>query len=432
MDKELLKYFKDKYFKKSVKMVPCSEQLDDNVARNILDTLKRGASLIMATLLLSTAINVQATDGTFTLDAPYSRKGSMPSSTVELSKNDNENNVVTLGNRSSAGNEQNKKENTPFNIWSYNILMSTYSKTLFTENGWEHRKGELVKQILDGSPDIVCFQEMTDTMNAYLSNHLTEYGVFYGKASQSIFSCNQAIYYNKDRFTLLEGDKFYLSDTPEQESASFGADKRICVWAKLLDKVDNTTFYVYNTHYTYSAENKEARAKSSELINESISNLDSPVILLGDFNSNSKEQAYSILQESFANSVDVAETTINEGNTFHNFSTTEQEGKEAIDHIWLSTDESGVSQFSVSSYEVQRDYVDMLNLGNSGDKITAPSDHYAIGVEVTLNDKHSSSLNPQKVTSTYVGNRTKSGYDYISIEDLIPEDKKKGQDIMER
>lgn len=428
MDKDLFQYFKNKYLKRTVDLVPCSKQLnDDNVKGNKGNIFRKGASVLMATLLLASSMASKNKDGVYSFDGTYSDKGRMPSSSATTPEK-NTSNIIQLGDTTYTIDE--KKENTPFTIWSYNILMSSSSKVLFTENGWESRKGELVKQVISGAPDIVCFQEMTDKMNNYLSSKLTDYGVFYGKSSQSVWGCNQAIYYNKDRFELLEGDKFYLSDTPEQESDSFGADKRICVWAKLLDKENNSQFYVYNTHYTHSAINKDARAKSSELINQSIAQLDAPVILLGDFNSNSSENAYSILQESFANSLDIAEETINAGNTYHNFSTTEQEGKRPIDHIWLSTDDGGAPQFTVASYEVQRDYVDALNLDATED-ITAPSDHYAISAEVVLNDGNQGVMVEKETNyKNFIENGTAKD-DYISTEDLKvkKENNKKKEDM---
>lgn len=283
------------------------------------------------------------------------------------------------------------KENTPFDIWSYNILTETMGYKTDKANRWNSRKKLLVEQIQTASPDIVCFQEVTANMNSYLSKAMPEYDVSFQTKSTSPTASHLAIYYKSDRYDLIDSGKFWLSDTPLKESNSFGTDKRICAWVKLHDKVDDNDFYVYNIHYTYKSQDKEARKKSSELINKATAGLDAPVILLGDFNANTSEPAYQLLDGPFANSLNIADTIVDSGASYNGFNPNKYSKSKPIDHIWLSTNTQGTPEFTVSSYAVEDDYSEdfMAEYGTHEKPVrpVALSDHWAISARVTLDSE---------------------------------------------
>ena len=97
------------------------------------------------------------------------------------------------------------------------------------------------------------------------------------------FSC---ILYRRDRFTLLEGGTFWLSETPDEPGTRSwdSACNRVCSWGKFWDREAGRVFFFFNTHLDHVS--AEARQNGMKLILERIRRIagDLPVILAGDFN----------------------------------------------------------------------------------------------------------------------------------------------------
>lgn len=422
MEKTFLDYIREKAenIKNGIKNTfsPITENLNkNNVGGDWKNLFIKGGCIVMATLTLGTATVGMVAEDIGNTKSVYSTIGSMPSQTSPLptlttpsrktlptlSSNSTTTThlgsttqygttttgtTTNLGSTTSTSSSTSAEENTPFNIWSYNILTETTSYKHDKANRWDSRKNLLVDQIKTASPDIICFQEVTSNMNTFLSKNLSEYDVSFQTKSTSPSASHLAIYYKRDRYDLIDSGKFWLSDTPLQESNSFGTDRRICAWTKLHDKVDDTVFYVYNIHYTYKSQDKEARQKSSELINKATAGLDAPVILLGDFNANTSEPAYKLLDGPFINSLDAADTVVDSGATYNGFKPNKYSTSKAIDHIWLSNNSKGQAEFSVSSYCVEDDYSEefMAEYGTEANPVrpVALSDHWAVSATVTL------------------------------------------------
>jgi endonuclease/exonuclease/phosphatase family metal-dependent hydrolase len=103
-----------------------------------------------------------------------------------------------------------------------------------------------------------------------------------------------AILYRKDRFERLDGNTFWLSQTPEVVG-SVGWDAaypRIVTWAKFKDKQNGNIFYHFNTHFDHMGE--QARAESAKLILKKIKEIagEANVVLTGDFNCGDTEPPY--------------------------------------------------------------------------------------------------------------------------------------------
>lgn len=88
------------------------------------------------------------------------------------------------------------------------------------------------------------------------------------------------VFYNPEKFELLEHNSFGLSSTPSKNSD----DDKICSWGKFKGK-DGKEFYVFNVYFDTN-ESKE-RAASKRMILEKINAINKehlPCILTGDFN----------------------------------------------------------------------------------------------------------------------------------------------------
>jgi endonuclease/exonuclease/phosphatase family metal-dependent hydrolase len=106
-----------------------------------------------------------------------------------------------------------------------------------------------------------------------------------------------AILYRKDRFERLDGNTFWLSETPEK-AGSVGWDAalpRIATWVKLKDKETGVVFYHFNTHLDHIG--VEARNASAKLLLQKIKSIagENPAILTGDFNCGENEQPYQTI-----------------------------------------------------------------------------------------------------------------------------------------
>ncbi|MBS1145789.1 MAG: Endonuclease/exonuclease/phosphatase, partial [Proteobacteria bacterium] len=144
--------------------------------------------------------------------------------------------------------------------------------------------------------------------------------------------------YRRDRFEPLEYDHFWLSDTPEVIASSTWGNgvQRMVSWVRFRDRVTGRAFYFWNTHLDHEVQ--AAREKSAELIRQRIGRLptDSPLFLVGDFNSiAAANRTYDILtkEAGLTDTWSAARERRNEdANSFTGFGPLRHEG-ERIDWI---------------------------------------------------------------------------------------------------
>jgi endonuclease/exonuclease/phosphatase family metal-dependent hydrolase len=177
-----------------------------------------------------------------------------------------------------------------------------------------------------------------------------------------------AIFYKKEKFTLLKSGDFWLSETPDKPGFGWDARiNRICSWVQLKDKSTGKIFYCFNVHYDHQG--MVARKESSKLLLAKIRSIsgNDPVILTGDFNGDHTTEWYQsiahsgILKDSFR---EVEYPYVNNGsfqNFGRNFNTAD-----IIDHIFIS------AHFSVKKWGVLTD-------SYSG---KFPSDHFPVLAEI--------------------------------------------------
>jgi endonuclease/exonuclease/phosphatase family metal-dependent hydrolase len=104
-----------------------------------------------------------------------------------------------------------------------------------------------------------------------------------------------AILYRKDRFRLLDGGTFWLSDTPDVvgSKAWDAAFPRIVTWAMFKDKNTDRDFFHFNTHFDHQG--VQARDESAKLLLQKIQSIagESPVLITGDFNCTVHDTPYA-------------------------------------------------------------------------------------------------------------------------------------------
>ena len=209
-------------------------------------------------------------------------------------------------------------------------------------NSWNERRKLISEMLLRESPDIIGTQECLNYQVQDMASILPEYDwIGLGREGGS-YGEYMAIFFKKDRFTALEYDHFWLSDTPATiGSSSWGNDcTRMATWVKFQDRQTGATFYHLNTHLDHISE--EARVKGAELIIKKTDEFDadSPHIITGDFNTGTASDAHKIFLDkgNFIDAWDVAAETLNEElGTFNAFEDPSG-GEDRIDWILIKGD----------------------------------------------------------------------------------------------
>jgi endonuclease/exonuclease/phosphatase family metal-dependent hydrolase len=182
---------------------------------------------------------------------------------------------------------------------------------------------------------------------------------------------HSAIFFKKDRFTLLNKGDFWLSETPDQPSKGWDGKccNRICTWVYLEDKQTHKRFYYFNAHFDH--EGTTARLESSKLILQRIQTIagTQPVVLTGDFNCGQQSEPYLNIVNSGIISDAFRKTNFPYANngTFNGFGRTIGT-TEIIDHVFV-TDHFLVSRWGILSDSYLGKY---------------PSDHFPVLAEITL------------------------------------------------
>lgn len=231
------------------------------------------------------------------------------------------------------------------------------------KNQWENRVPIIKSFFIDSSPDLIGFQEVTHRQLLDLIQMLPAYG-FAGKGRKDGLEGGEynPIFYRKDRFSLLDKDTFWLSETPEQPG-SVGWDAqlpRIVTWVKLKDKESGKIIFHFNTH----VDNRgvEARFKSVDLLAGKIKEIagEVPVIATGDFNIRKDhprygKEPYIYLIETMSQRLQMesaefaAENVISAGATGNGFEEDwQQRPPNAVDYIFVNP------HLKVSTYQVDK------------------------------------------------------------------------------
>ncbi len=172
------------------------------------------------------------------------------------------------------------------------------------DNYWDHRRLLVASMIQFHEADLIGVQEAHRRQLDEISSDLPGFGwlgVSRSDGSQNPNPDNEfsAIMYRVDRFELLDGNTFWLSETPDLVSKGWDAAlPRIVTWAKFKDKLTGRIFFHFNTHFDHMG--VTARNESAKLIVASIETIagNHSVVLTGDFNCSDKDIPYQTISSS--------------------------------------------------------------------------------------------------------------------------------------
>lgn len=256
-----------------------------------------------------------------------------------------------------------------YQIATYNIRFDNPNDI---GNLWKDRSPHLINQIKFHKMDIIGTQEGLHHQLEEMKSALKFPYIGIGRDKGDTAGEFSAVFYNPEKFTVLEHDTFWLSESPDKPSKGWDAAlNRVCTWGKFQDKQGNT-FYVFNIHYDHVGQ--KAREESSKLVLKKIKEINKekfPVIFMGDFNVTPDNPAYAtVLENSDLNDGRKVSMTPPIGNqgTFNAFNW-ERLPDGIIDHIFVSP------EIKVLRHGILTD--------NYGKKY--PSDHFPVMIECALN-----------------------------------------------
>ena len=207
--------------------------------------------------------------------------------------------------------------NTAIKFMSYNVLVGSDMDQGFGPVA--ERKSGVVKTILTYAPDVFGVQEASNEWMAVLKQELTKYSYASVGVGRDTFNNNPgtkstgehcAIFYNSDKYNLIESNTYWLSDTPNKCSKYPESDYiRIFTYAILERKSDGFRFMHVNTHLDFnSALQIKQVNKLLELVDAV--GFDGLTFATGDFNMNINASAYQLLLDAgFVNAFDLANVT---------------------------------------------------------------------------------------------------------------------------
>lgn len=248
-----------------------------------------------------------------------------------------------------------------FTVASYNLRMDTPRDSL---NAWEHRKEMLKSLLVYHDIDIVGTQEGFIHQLRDINEIRDFEFVGVGRDDGKMEGEHSAIFYNKNKFEVLDKGDFWFSEKPDVPGLGWDAVccNRICSWVKLKDKRNGKQFFVFNSHFDH--EGVKAREESGKLLLEKIREIaaDSPVIATGDFNSTPETVQIQTIKKELKDAYEVSEMPpYGPVGTFNSFDW-HAPAKKRIDYVFLTDD------IAVEKYGVLVDALDMRY----------PSDHMPV------------------------------------------------------
>ena len=210
------------------------------------------------------------------------------------------------------------------------------------QNNWRFRRERVAGVIKAQEVDVLGTQELLSNQFNDLSGLLTGYqGVGVGRLDGAESGAYCAVFFRKDRFTLLDSGTFWLSETPEVVGSLGwdGACERIATWVVLRDR-DGRELFVIDTHLDHVGQ--VARDEGVSLLMKRIETLSGgrPVILTGDFNSEPGSSVVAHVQKDgvLRDAKAIAQQRSGTDWSFSDFGQIPEAERPLLDYIFVSGD----------------------------------------------------------------------------------------------
>jgi endonuclease/exonuclease/phosphatase family metal-dependent hydrolase len=240
-------------------------------------------------------------------------------------------------------------------------------------NHWVFRRQGICQTITANAPDIFGVQEAQPSQVSDIEKVLPQYSSYsVGRVNGRQRGETNAVFYRRDRFTLLDSGTFWFSDKPDKPGSRGWGNifPRICSWVYLRERNTGEGLYVYNMHLDVFSQRSRANSIALLAAHVKARRTNDPFILMGDFNMKDDNPAMALLDEmgcysaGFGKQLAAAVATGKDIGTRHEF----MGSCPRIDHIRLSKGLRG-NELTVDRRRVNGGY---------------PSDHYPITALVRL------------------------------------------------
>lgn len=240
------------------------------------------------------------------------------------------------------------------------------SPTDFGKKSWYYRADLIMQGIEKEQPSVIGFQEATKWQYSYLCDTLSSYDSVITYRDDAFNSEGCPIFYRSDMYTLIDKGSFWLSETPDVMSKSWGAQfNRVCSYVILKDNATGTEFVVFNTHLSHISD--EARINGIQVVLDKIAEFGSkPAVLMGDLNAKEDSETYKSATNNFYDAKYQTENTMTSC-TYQDWG--EQLDRECIDYVMISK-----QGLKVNSYKVVTDTYDGVY----------SSDHFPLSVSISF------------------------------------------------
>lgn len=218
-------------------------------------------------------------------------------------------------------------------VMSFNVRFFNDDRDLGARH-WYNRARYCLADVEKVLPDILCLQEVKPPQYAYFRKHLRGYAGVITYRDDEVNSEGCPIFYNAKRFVLLKRGTFWLSETPDVMSKSWGSPHHRIATYVILRDLDGSQLTVYNTHPDYKVE--ETRINQLCVLADHMreqGGLDR-TILAGDFNAVKGETCLEPFEKILRDSKDFRGDVF--GATYNGFGeVAEDDLSHGIDFIYL-------------------------------------------------------------------------------------------------
>lgn len=174
----------------------------------------------------------------------------------------------------------------PVKIFSWNILgPETKDATWFTSRyeaiiNWHDRFNQIIKKILENTPDIICLQEIGENQKHAFESTLYQHGFFLGSYKSKGPHGGAIIFYKNERFKLNN-----LGHIGVNLYQKFRHDSA-CAWITLIDTYNNNkSLLITSAHFQPQYIQEQITEFFEALIPLSRT---IPIVIIGDFNTKYK------------------------------------------------------------------------------------------------------------------------------------------------
>lgn len=188
-------------------------------------------------------------------------------------------------------------------------------------------------------PDSIGTQEMNAKWQTKLSSLMADYdsyGVKRGGDDNENKSEMNCIFWLKDKYTCMDKNTFWLSETPETESKYEGAGcNRVCSYVVLKNNENGRIYIHFNTHLDNASD--EARVFGASVILDKLEEISknysgAMIVLSGDFNDIESGKPCSLIAEKLTSCSSA--NSENKTNTYTDWGNLQDTSGEPIDFIF--------------------------------------------------------------------------------------------------